>query len=143
MMDYTLRIDRPSEQVIPDLVEVLQRRGLPVKLTFDLQLACADQVGCQCPHHGTTGCTCQYAVLLVYPRQPGPGGYLTITAHGRDGQVWLSLLQAPALPAGFRAIHEALGAELLEVLLGLAATPKAAVEETEGADVPSDQCSQI
>jgi uncharacterized Zn finger protein len=68
-MDYTLRIDRPSEQVIPELVQDLQRRGIRVMLTFDLQLARAQQVTCNCPHHGTVQCTCQYAVLLVYARQ--------------------------------------------------------------------------
>lgn len=140
VMDYTLRIDRPADRVIPDLVKALERREFPVKLTFDLQLARTHQLGCDCPHHGTGQCTCQYAVLLVYARRPQSGICRTITAHGRDGQVWLNLLKTPALPARSEAVHEALDAELLEVLWKLAAASRAAIEEAPGAadaEVPS------
>ncbi len=119
-MDHTLRVDRPSEQVIPELVNALQRRGLRVMITFDLQLARANQVDCQCPHHGTERCTCQYAVLLAYARRGKSEVYRTITIHGRDQQVWLSLLKSPKLPNRAYTAYEALGSELLDILLGLA-----------------------
>ena len=123
-MDYTLHVDRPSEQVIPELVADLEQRGLRVMITFDLQLARASQVDCRCPHHGTEECTCQYAVLLVYDRMRERGVYRTLTLHGRDGEVWLSLLQSPTLPADVRLAYEALGKELLELLLKLAGTAR-------------------
>ncbi len=130
-MDYTVRVDRPSEQVIPELVNALERRDLRVMITFDLQLARAHQVDCHCPHHGTEECTCQYAVLLVYGQKQGSGVYRTVTVHGRDGEVWLSLLQSPTLPAEVRSAHEALGKELLDILLGLVGIVHPQVAETD------------
>jgi len=67
-------------------------------------------------------CTCQYAVLLVYDRAQGSGVCRTLTLHGRDEEVWLSLLQSPGLPAEMRPAYEALGRELLAFLLKLADT---------------------
>lgn len=128
-MDYTVHVDRPSEQVIPELVNALERRRLRVMVTFDLQLARAHQGGCRCPHHGTERCTCQYAVLLVYNQKQGSGANRTITAHGRDGEVWLSLLRSPTLSAEASPAHEALGKELLDLLLGLAGMSQAGVME--------------
>ncbi len=119
-MDYTVHIDRSSDQVIPDLVNALQRRNLHVMITFDLQLARAHQVDCLCAYHDTERCTCQYAVLMVYRQKRGVGPYRTITAHGRDGQVWVSLLKRPTLLTGSQPDHEALGKELLDLLLKLA-----------------------
>lgn len=133
-MDHTLRVDRPSEQVIPELVNALQRQGLRVMITFDLQLARANQVDCHCPHHGTERCTCQYAVLLAYSDQGQESAvYRTITIHGRDQQVWLSLLRSPALPANEHSAHEALGSELLSILLGLANPSSTDVVVADGA----------
>ena len=123
-MDYTVHVDRSSEQVIPDLVNALQRRNLRVMVTFDLQLARTHQADCRCPHHDTERCACQYAVLLVYGQKQGSDAYRTITAHGRDGEVWLSLLKSPKLPAGSHLAHEALGKDLLDLMLGLAGTSR-------------------
>lgn len=120
-MDYTVHIDRSSDEVVPDLVNALQRRNLRVKITFDLQLARAHQVDCRCAYHDTERCTCQYAVLMVYRQKQGTGPFRTITAHGRDGQVWVSLLKRPARMAGSQLDHEALEKELLDLLLELAA----------------------
>jgi hypothetical protein len=135
-MDHTLRVDRPSQQVIPELLEVLQRRGLRVMITFDLQLARANQVDCQCPHHGTERCSCQYAVLLAYARRGKSGVYRTITIHGRDQQVWLSLLKSPKLPDRAYSACEALGSELLDILLGLATPSRTDVAAVDGAVTP-------
>ncbi len=129
MVDYTLRVDRPSEQVIPDLVDALQHRGLQATISFDLQLARAGHADCDCPHHGMEGCTCQYAVLLVYDPQPGSGVYRTITVHGRDEQVWLSLLKSPISPTENTLIYEAVEALLLNTLLRLASVPGAEIVE--------------
>ena len=131
-MDYTLHLERPGERVIPELVRELERHGLRVMITFDLQLARASQVECRCPHHGTERCTCQYAVLLVYDRARGSGVYRTLTLHGRDEAVWLSLLQSPTLPAEVRPAHEALGREILDILLGLLHLQGVAADEDIG-----------
>jgi len=121
-MNYTVHLERPSEQVIPELVNRLERQGLRVITTFDLQLARMNQTECHCPHHGTERCTCQYAVLLVYDRKQRSSAYRTITAHGRDGEVWLSLLKSPTLRSDVRPTGEAMGKDLLELLLELAGT---------------------
>jgi hypothetical protein len=135
-MDYTLRVDSPSEQVISELVKALQRRGLRVMITFDLQLARAHQVDCQCPHHGTEHCTCQYAVLLAYARRGKSAVYRTITIHGRDRQVWLSLLKSPTLADNAHLAYEALGLELLDILSGLANPSRTDVAAMDGAVTP-------
>jgi hypothetical protein len=124
MMDYTLQVNRPSEQVIPDLVSTLQRQALQVATSFDLQVARAGQQPCDCPHHGTERCTCQYAVLLVHdPAQKGVSR--TITVHGRDRQVWLSLLKSPAPPPEAIPAHKALETRLLDILLSLTTISRA------------------
>jgi hypothetical protein len=135
-MSHTLCVERPSEQVIPELVNALQRRGLRVTITFDLQLARANQVDCQCPHHGTERCTCQYAVLLAYARRGKTSVYRTITIHGRDQQVWLSLLKSPKLPDRAYSAYEALGSELLDILLGLATPSRTDLAAVDGAVTP-------
>lgn len=129
MVDYTLRVDRSSEQVIPELVRALQRQGLQATISFDLQLARAGHTDCDCPDHGMEGCTCQYAILLVYDPQPGSGLYRTITIHGQDEQVWLSLLKDPVSPTENTLIYEAVEALLLNILLRLASTPGAEIVE--------------
>ena len=126
-MDYTMHVGRPTEEVIPELVNALERQGLHVMITFDLQLARSHQTDCCCPHHGTERCTCQYAVLMVYRQKQGTGPHRTITAHGRDREMWLSLPESPMLPTGSQPNYEALGRELLEILLELGATSRTEV----------------
>jgi hypothetical protein len=131
MMDYTLHVDQPSERVIPNLMSALQRRELRAMITFDLRLARADHVDCDCPYHSTEDCTCQYAVLLVYDPKQESGVYRTITIHGRDEEVWLSLLKDPSPPTENTLIHEALEAVLLDTLLSLVGTPRAEIIEAD------------
>ena len=126
-MDYTLRINQPSEQVIPELLTALRRHALRTIITFDLQLARAGQESCGCPHHGTENCTCQYAVLLVYDPAQGDGVYRTITIHGRDEQVWLSLLRRPASTIRESEAHKDLEQKLLNLLLSLPSADQLAV----------------
>ena len=128
-MDYTVRINQPNKQIIPDLIQALERQKLRAILTFDFQHARSPHISCGCPHHGTDACNCQYAVLLVYEPQHGYEVYRTITIHGRDEQVWLSLLKKPASPKQLVPAHEALKIKLLEILLSLAAPA-----QTEAAD---------
>jgi hypothetical protein len=131
-MNYTVHVERPSEEVIPELVNRLERQGLHVMITFDLQLARANQADCQCPHHGTERCTCQYAVLLVYDPKPRSSAHRTITAHGRDGEVWLSLLKSPTLRTDARPTSEAMGVDLLELLSNLSGSFSSEVVGMDG-----------
>lgn len=86
----------------------INRAGLRVVRTFDLQVARHDHTGCPCPHHGTELCDCQMVVLLVYGagRQP-----VSIVAHGHNGQTWFSVVDTPqqrADPGIEAAIRQAL-----------------------------------
>ena len=130
-MNYRLRLDQSSEQVTIKLMNCLQQQGLQVTVSFDLRLARADQIHCNCPYHGQAECTCQYAVLLVYDPQQLDGAYCTITIHGRDETVWLMLLQSP-IPHSRNAIaYEAVEAIIMEALLNLVAP----VQEVEAAEM--------
>ena len=67
-MEQTVTFERLSDQVIAVLTTTLSQRGYHVVCSFDLQSARANHIeDCPCPHHGTSLCTCQYVVLLVYP----------------------------------------------------------------------------
>ena len=120
-MDYTVRLEHPGEQVIPQLIGALQRQGLQATISFDLRLARADHADCDCPYHGQAECTCQYAVLLVYDPAQEDGTYRTITLHGRDETVWLTLLQSSVPHNGNAIAHEAIEAIIMEALLSLVA----------------------
>lgn len=115
-MDCTVHIEWANERLMPELLAALQRQGLHVITTFDFQLARAPHVECSCPHHGTETCNCQYVVLLIYEPQYDYAVYRTITVHGQDEQVWLSLLKRPGMPDGKSELHATLEAKLLNVL---------------------------
>jgi len=67
-MGQTVTFERLSDQVIAVITTTLSQRGYRVVCSFDLQSARASHIeDCPCPHHGTSLCTCQYMVLLVYP----------------------------------------------------------------------------
>ncbi|MEW5957029.1 MAG: hypothetical protein AB1801_04850 [Chloroflexota bacterium] len=136
IVDHTVRINQPNEQIIPELIQALERQELHAILTFDFQHARSPHVSCGCPHHGTEACNCQYAVLLVYNPQHGYEVYRTLTIHGRDEQVWLSLLKRPASPRQIGPAHEALETKLLEILFSLAA-PSQTEDAEAGEPIPS------
>jgi len=86
----------------------LNRSGLQVLQTFDLQAARAAHGSCSCPHHGDDQCDCQMAVLLVYGNGHPPA---SLVAHGRDGQTWFVL--ADSYPQG---VDTALGDAIQKAL---------------------------
>ncbi len=120
-MDYTVRLEHPGEQVIPQLIDALRDQGLQATISFDLRLVRADHAECDCPYHGQAECTCQYAVLLVYDPAQEDGTYRTITIHGRDETVWLTLLQSPVPHHGNAIAYEAVEAIIRGTLLSLVA----------------------
>jgi hypothetical protein len=79
--------------VLPRLRQALERSGLSLLETFDLQAARLASTDCTCPHHGTADCDCQMLVLMVYGEGAPPA---TLMLHGSDGQTWISLPDDPA-----------------------------------------------
>ncbi len=88
-----LSIPTNGQAVLDQVIPTLRRQGWQVVRSFDLQTARQAHTGCSCPHHGTDQCSCQMAVFLIYGESSEP---LTLVAHGRDGQVELSLVDDPA-----------------------------------------------
>jgi len=130
-MAHTLHLNQSSEDVLRSLVKALNRRELQAVASFNLRQARAQQVDCPCPYHETEDCSCQYIVLLVFaPKRPSEG-YRTITLHGRDGQVWLSLLENSIPLSGSRCGScDFLEAVLLNILLGLTGPDRSAIADT-------------
>ena len=71
----------------------LGQRGFQVERSFDL--LGSDSDACDCPHHGTLRCTCQYSVLLVY-WEAGPP--VPVTAHSRDSRTRFDIAADPNAP---------------------------------------------
>lgn len=104
------------EAAIPFVTDALAKAGLQVVQSFDLQLARATHVACNCPHHGTDQCNCQYAVFLIYQKNSSP---ITLVAHGRDGKTEVTLIESPEQQpsqALIQQIQNALGRPLTETL---------------------------
>jgi hypothetical protein len=80
-MNESLLFDFDGATVTQAATAALTRRGLYVIRSFDLRSALATHADCECPHHGTAQCTCQFTVLLVYGSAPQP---VTLTVHCRD-----------------------------------------------------------
>lgn len=84
-----LLVDLSSQESVRRATTALESHGLRVLRSFDLQSALASEPECGCPHHGTSRCTCQYTILLVY----GPGRSPTpLALHGRDAETWLTVM---------------------------------------------------
>lgn len=115
-MDYSLCIKKPARSVLAQLLTTLTTRGLKAVTSFDLQLAQAGCGSCACPHHGTGNCTCQYLVLLVFDPTGPADAFGTITLHGRDDTVWLTLLSPPGRADDSDLLQKTLETALLDTL---------------------------
>ena len=95
------------QAVIECVRQALEAHNWRVLRTFDLQSARSilPHIACNCPHHDTPQCTCQYAILLVYGTTPAP---ILIVVHGRDGWTSLSMPQLDDSGAAFRQQVEAI-----------------------------------
>jgi hypothetical protein len=80
----------PSGDAVRQLTEALKCRGLYVVLGFDLHLAMESSGPCECPHHGTTDCGCQFVVLLVYGSSIDP---ITITVHSNGPSTRIEVIE--------------------------------------------------
>jgi len=105
-MNENILYDCNGETAAQAATETLTRRGFRVVRSFDLRSALAPlaaHADCECPHHGTAQCTCQFVVLLVYgdpSAEPalslskGSGGApVVITAHSRDAQAQVQIVR--------------------------------------------------
>jgi len=68
----------------------LGQRGFQVVRSFDLMGSDSD--ACDCPHHGTPRCSCQYSVLLVYSEAGPP---VPVTAHSREARTRFEIAADP------------------------------------------------
>ena len=125
IMTHTLQVDRSILNVVPELICILQQQQMAATVSFDLQVARADQVRCVCPYHDTAECSCQYLILLVQDQsQPSPQ-IQAITLHGRDNITWLSLCKQNAVLSNNNPEIKLLETKLLRIIFSLAAKPKA------------------
>jgi len=130
-----LAIDESGVTGVTQVTETLSAAGYRVQRSFDLRSALEATIpDCECPHHGTAACDCQYAVLLVYVDRGTP---ITLVVHGRDGRCWLAFVEHPsqrAEPARQQAVLSALAPILV------AATDNAPVPDSP--ENPFDRNSQ-
>ena len=106
--------DCNGETAAQATTEALTRRGFRIIRSFDLRSAMAAHAGCECPHHGTAQCTCQFVVLLVYgdpSTEPalslskGSGGApVVVTAHSRDVQAQVQIVRPTG--TGLKAVRD-------------------------------------
>lgn len=111
-----LVFDVDSATAVPAATAALTQRGLYVVRSFDLRSALVAQSECQCPHHGTAQCTCQFTILLVYGDAPQP---VTLTIHCRDRH---SGTQAQIVPDPAALSDPHLAGQILRVLAEIALT---------------------
>ncbi|GAB4462399.1 MAG: hypothetical protein Kow00120_29240 [Anaerolineae bacterium] len=123
-MDDQMRVETDCQVAVSLLVQALEARKLRVYCSFNLRTALAGLAECGCPYHGTSQCTCQYAVLLVYGDAPAP---VRVVAHGRDGWVHLTVPDAGTAPTALRA-------HVVSVLLATLAPYMTVPPETVSAD---------
>ena len=91
-MNDSLVLGCDAENAAQAVTAALERRGLRAMRGFDLHLARVAESGCECQHHGTARCTCEYLVLLVYGQVPSP---LTLVFHGQgEGRVGVQVGQS-------------------------------------------------
>ncbi len=91
-MNESILYDSNGETAAQTATEALTRWGFRVVRSFDLRSALAPLAAhsdCECPHHGTAKCTCQFVVLLVYGASGAPA---VVTAHSRDAQAQVQIV---------------------------------------------------
>ncbi len=100
-MDPSILFDSDGETVTRAATAALTRRGLHVVRSFDLRSALTPHVNCDCPHHGTAQCTCQFVVLLIYGDPSTSSGRvatapLVLTLHSHDDRASAQIVRDAA-----------------------------------------------
>lgn len=78
-----------SDVVVQSLTTRLTQQGLSLVRSFDLRSALTHHPECECPHHGTAHCSCQFVVLLIFGNVAEPA---VLTLHSHDGRTWASVV---------------------------------------------------
>ena len=131
-MNDRLLLNANIAQARPAILSTLQRYGFTAVQSFDLRSALSAHPGCGCPYHGTEQCTCQYVVLLVYPKAQGAqAGPIVLTLHAHDDLTQVALVE-PAFEPAQSTNGEVLASERVMIALiatayGLAAPNRASV----------------
>ena len=125
-MNESIVFNFDSETAIKAVMTTLARHGLYVTRSFDLRSALTTHGGCECPHHGTAQCNCQFVVLLVYGEAAEP---VVITMHSRDNRTEAKIVHdATAIPDP--RLAEAVMTVLMESAIMLPLAPSATAEVT-------------
>jgi hypothetical protein len=108
----------------------LTRRGFSVVRSFDLRSALAAHADCECPHHGTAQCTCQFVVLLIYGDPstlppagvagPGAAQLVALTMHCRDNRTQVQVVHDATTIPDPRLVEQVMAA-LVQTALTLQA----------------------
>ena len=90
-MPNTLLLDINGDEAVKTITDALIGHDFYVLRSFDLRSALtAAEVGCECPHHGTEKCDCQYVVLLIYSAAVEP---ITLTTHSHNNQTRVQIVR--------------------------------------------------
>jgi hypothetical protein len=103
----------------------LGQGGFHVERTFDL--LGSDSDACDCPHHGSPSCTCQYSVLLVYSAAGPP---VPVTVHSREARTRFEITADPNVPLEIGIVDRII-AILLEASSHSSGLPAHPLPETE------------
>src|SRR5574341_1803129 len=112
--------DCNGETAAQAATEALTRRGFRVVRSFDLRSAIAVHADCECPNHGTTQCTCQFVVLLVYGESGAP---VVITTHSRDAQAQAQIVHDANTRPDPRLVEQVMAALFEAALTAQAGLP--------------------
>ncbi len=134
-MNGSILYDCNGETAAQAATEALTRRGFRVVRSFDLRSAMATHADreaspwdCECPHHGTAQCTCQFVVLLVYGESGAP---VVMTAHSRDAQAQAQIVHDANTQLDPRLVEQVMAALFEAALTVQAVLP-------HPAEVPAD-----
>jgi hypothetical protein len=118
-MNESIQFNFDSETATQAALRTLARHNLYVIRSFDLRSALQVHGGCECPHHGTTQCNCQFVVLLVYGEAAEP---VVVTIHSRDNQAEAVIVHDATTLPDPRLAEEVIGA-LVEAAITLQVIP--------------------
>ena len=118
-MNHSILFDACGETAAQAATAALTRRGFRVLRSFDLRSALAAHAECECPHHGTAQCTCQFVILLVYGDAGDPA---VVTAHSREAQANVQIVRDATTRPDPRLAEQVMAA-LVEAALTLQAAP--------------------
>ena len=132
-MNNSLLFDCNGETAAQAATDFLTRRSFRVVRSFDLHSALAAHADCECPHHGTAQCTCQFVVLLAYgdPSTGSGGAPVVVTAHSRDAQAQVQIVRDAAARPDPRLVEQVMAALFEAALTVQAGLPRPA-------EVPAD-----